>query len=116
VLLEFLDAELERQQQVFVPALGPPRTRIATPAQHVRHRRRARSVPTSILTRPTPVPSGVKAVSSQVRTDNGDAVHSANSSTKSATAHPQTVGGPPNIVATTTATGIDVSWDAATGP
>jgi lysophospholipase L1-like esterase len=125
-------------------------------------------VPTSILTRPTPVPSGVKAVSSpigvtltwnpvygalgytvrvrtvgsstwstagvstnrydttwtadgmqweyQVRTDNGDAVHSDYSATTSATAHPQTVGGPSHIVATATATGIDVSWDAATGP
>jgi lysophospholipase L1-like esterase len=125
-------------------------------------------VPASILPRPTPVPSGVKAASSpigvtltwdpvygalgytvrvrtvgsatwsqagvstnrydttwtvdgvqweyQVRTDNGDTVHSAFSGTVSATAHPQTVGGPSTIVATATATGINVSWSAPTGP
>ena len=46
----------------------------------------------------------------EVRTDTGDAVHSAYSGIVSATTHPQTVGGPANIVAkaTATATGIPV--------
>ncbi|MFG1766184.1 fibronectin type III domain-containing protein [Micromonospora parva] len=51
----------------------------------------------------------------EVRANNGDAV-SAWSATVRATARPQTAPSPPDIVATPTATGVQVSWGQPTGP
>ncbi len=52
----------------------------------------------------------------QVRTDNADDGKSGWSETLSATAHPKTAAAPKGIVTRATATGVDVSWDAPTGP
>ncbi|WP_107452655.1 fibronectin type III domain-containing protein [Streptomyces sp. TLI_053] len=52
----------------------------------------------------------------QVRTDNDGDGESVWSGTVTATAHPETAAPPRNIVTRATATGVDVSWDAATGP
>ncbi|MEE1782149.1 fibronectin type III domain-containing protein [Streptomyces sp. SP17BM10] len=52
----------------------------------------------------------------QVRTDNADDGKSGWSETLSATAHPKTAAAPTGIVTRATATGVDVSWDAPTGP
>ncbi|MET7817186.1 MULTISPECIES: NPP1 family protein [Micromonospora] len=51
----------------------------------------------------------------QVRTDNGDVV-SAWSPMVSAVSRPQTAKGPAGIVTRATATGVDVTWGASTGP
>jgi len=52
----------------------------------------------------------------QVRTDNGDAVHSDWSAVVSAVSHPQTSPAPVGIVTRATATGIDLAWGTPTGP
>lgn len=52
----------------------------------------------------------------QVRTDNADDGKSGWSGTFSATAHPKTAPAPKKIVTRAAATGVDVSWDAPTGP
>ncbi|MEF3115129.1 fibronectin type III domain-containing protein [Streptomyces chrestomyceticus] len=52
----------------------------------------------------------------QVRTDNADDGKSGWSETLSATAHPKTAAAPTGIVTRATATGVDVSWGAPTGP
>ncbi|MFF7731178.1 fibronectin type III domain-containing protein [Streptomyces sp. NPDC008001] len=52
----------------------------------------------------------------QVRTDNGEDGKSGWSETLTDVAHPKTAAAPKGIVTRATATGVDVSWDAATGP
>ncbi|MFF9645785.1 GDSL-type esterase/lipase family protein [Kitasatospora aureofaciens] len=52
----------------------------------------------------------------QVRTDNGEDGKSEWSHTVGGVAHPKTAAAPKGIVTRATATGVDVSWDAATGP
>lgn len=52
----------------------------------------------------------------QVRTDNGEDGKSEWSHTVGGVAHPETAAAPKGIVTRATATGVDVSWDAATGP